>query len=312
MYTHTASIGVITCSLIHFLHTFTDWSVPISSAALHTIPTFGNSVTSASTSLTNLISTPIPSVHPTSAASPFYPQELPSKLVRKILDLEFVEMAELVPDSWRSEEVDYQCCSSHNPRIPKRGPVMNILLWVECYSSLVAVLSSKYPNKTGHFMAYQKTIIKAHRSFVGEGWVVYDTCFRRKAANMKNLDWGEVDLTLYNETFVGRAKVLHRCTLCLSELHTTSECSLSSAPYPTTATRSGTSSGWRTGERKTVPICLLYNDRYGDNCTYAPNCKFGHTCSAYQGRHPYSKCPNRRSYPYTSRNPSDTPRQRRK
>ena len=73
-------------------------------------------------------------------------------------------------------------------------------------------------------MAYQKTIIKAHHSFVGEGWVVYDTCFRRKAANMKNLDWGEVDLTLYNETFVGRAKVLHQCSICLSELHTTTEC----------------------------------------------------------------------------------------
>ena len=190
MYTHAASIDVITCSLIYFLHIFTDWSVPISSAALHTIPTFGNSVTSASTSLTNLISTPIPSVYPTSAASPFYPQELPSKLVQKILDLEFVETAELVPDSWRLEEVDYQYCSSHNPCIPKRGPVMNILLWVECYSSLVAVLSSKYPNKTSHFMAYQKTIIKAHHSFIGEGWVVYNTCFRRKAANMKKIGLG--------------------------------------------------------------------------------------------------------------------------
>ena len=218
-----------------------------------------------------MITTPIPTVRPVSALSSTYPQELPTKLVKKILDLEFVEMAELVPDSWRSEEVDYQCCSSHNSRIPKRGPVTNILLWVECYSSLVAVLSSKYPNKIGHFMAYQKTIIKAHRSFVGEVWVVYDTCFRRKAANTKNLDWGEVDLTLYNETFVGRAKVLQRCTICLSELHTTAECSM--APTPRLSVQAGSSSGWRIGEKKTVPICLLYNDREGNRCTYAPDCK---------------------------------------
>ena len=52
-------------------------------------------------------------------------------------------------------------------------------------------------------MAYQKTIIRAHHSFTGEGWAVYDSCFRTKS-----LDWAEVDLTLYNETFVGRAKVL--------------------------------------------------------------------------------------------------------
>ena len=282
----------------------------ISTAALQSIPTFGGPATSAPVSLANVISAPIPSIHSTSAPSPSYPQELPSKLVRKILELEFVEMAELVPDSWRSEEADYQCCSSHNPRIPRRGPVTNILLWVECYSSLVAVLSSKYPNKIGHFMAYQKTIIKAHRSFVGEVWVVYDTCFRRKAANMKNLDWGEVDLTLYNETFVGRAKVLHRCSICLSELHTTTECTLTSSPRPYTQLE--TSLGWRSGEKKTVPICLLYNDREGDRCTYAPACKYGHTCSACQGRHPYSRCPQRRSRPYTFRDPRDTSRQRRK
>ena len=274
------------------------------------MPTFGGPATAASVSLADMITMPIPSVRPTPATSPSYPQELPSKLVKKILDLEFVEMAELVPDSWRTEEADYQCCSSHNPRISRRGPVTNILLWVECYSSLVAVLASKYPNKIGHLMAYQKTIIKAHRSFVGEGWVVYDTCFRRKAANMKNLDWGEVDLTLYNETFVGRAKVLHRCNICLSELHTTIECSL--APGPRPSTQSGMSSGWRIGEKKAVPICLLYNDRDGDRCTYAPDCKYGHTCSACQGRHPYSKCPNRRSHPYTIRDPPGTSRRRRK
>ena len=83
-------------------------------------------------------------------------------------------MTELVSDSWRAEE-DYQCCSSHSPRIPRRGLVTNILLWLERYSSLVAVLSSKYCNKIGHFMAYQKTI---NKSFVGEGWVVYDSSTR--------------------------------------------------------------------------------------------------------------------------------------
>ena len=215
-------------------------------------------------------------------------------------------MAELVPDSWRAEEAEYQGCSTH-PRTPRRGPVTNILLWLECYSSLVAVLSSRYPTKIGQFMAYQKTIIKTQRTFVGEGWMVYDSCFRRKASNTKSLDWGEVDINLYNETFVGRAKVLQRCTTCLSELHTTAECDLIASTRPTPQT--GSSSGWRPGERKSVPICLPYNDWEGNRCTYASDCKYGHTCSACQGRHPFSKCPNRRPHPYSSRNHSDLVRQ---
>ena len=160
-----------------------DWGLSISSTTLQTFPTFGGKALSSPSSVADTITAPITTVFPVPTAPSVYPQELPSKLVKKILDLEFVEMTELMPDSWRSEKGEYQCCSSHSHCIPKRGPVINILLWLECYSSLVAVLSSKYPNKIGQFMAYQKTIIRAHRSFIGEGWVVYDSCFRRKAAN---------------------------------------------------------------------------------------------------------------------------------
>ena len=64
-----------------------------------------------------------------------------------------------------------------------------------------------------------KTIIKASKSFVGEGWVKYDTCYRRKAAAMKSMKWSEVDFNLYNETFTGRARTVPRCKHCSSEDH---------------------------------------------------------------------------------------------
>ncbi len=51
-------------------------------------------------------------------------------------------------------------------------------------------VSTKHPDKTSQFMAYQRTIVKAHRSFAGEGWLIYDTCFCRKAALTKSLEWG--------------------------------------------------------------------------------------------------------------------------
>ncbi len=102
---------------------------------------------------------------------------------------------------------------------------MTVLHLSECYATMVSVLATKYPQKTPQLMAYQRTILKAHRAFTGEGWVTYDTCYRRKAALMKSLDWGVVDFTLYNETFTGRAKVLPRCRHCSSEHHPSHACS---------------------------------------------------------------------------------------
>ena len=132
----------------------------------------------------------------TAATMPLQPSmatqlALPSKLTKKILELEFIEMTELLPDTWRLQEEDSGCCRQR--RSQQKGPVTDILVWVECYTSLVTVLASRYPSKTPDLMAYMKTIVKAHRSFMGEGWVSYDTCYRRKAAAMKSLDWGTID-----------------------------------------------------------------------------------------------------------------------
>jgi len=70
------------------------------------------------------------------------------------------------------------------------------------------VLSSCFPQTTSELMTYLKTIVKAHRSFAGEERATYDSSYRRKAAITKSLDWGQVDFTLYNETFTGRAKII--------------------------------------------------------------------------------------------------------
>ena len=134
---------------------------------------------------------------------------LPAKLQKKILDLEFIEMSELLPDTWRQQDEDTKCCQARKSL--RRGPVNDILVWTECYSTLVAVLSSRFPKQTPQLMAYQRTIVLAQRTFVGEGWIVYDTCYRRKAGVSKSLNWGDIDFTLYNETFMGRAKALARC-----------------------------------------------------------------------------------------------------
>ena len=102
---------------------------------------------------------------------------LPQKLIKKILDLEYIEMAELIPDAWHYNEEDNQCCHSTRRRSARLGPVTNILLWLDCFSTLATILVSKYVDKAAELWAYQRTIIIAQRDFEGEAWVTYDSCY---------------------------------------------------------------------------------------------------------------------------------------
>ena len=143
---------------------------------------------------------------------------LPENLRRKILNLEYVEMADLCPEAWMLEEefTDKTLAALFKRR---NEPVTNILMWVQCYASLVAVLAQQYPMQTPQFMAYLATIVRAHRNFEGLGWVVYDTAYRRQAAARKDLNWATIDTSLYNPLFTGRARATLRCTHCLSQEH---------------------------------------------------------------------------------------------
>ena len=101
-------------------------------------------------------------------------------------------------------------------------------------------------------MCYLSTIVRASQNFEGGAWVSYDAAFRRQAANRGSLDWtvmdeggvwasydaafwrqaanrgsldwAAIDLTIYNEAFTGRAKLLPRCHYCLAETHETRDC----------------------------------------------------------------------------------------
>ena len=79
---------------------------------------------------------------------------------------------------------------------------------------MAAMLASRFPVKVPQLMTYQKTIVKAHRTYAGHAWVTYDLAYRRRAANLKSLDWGVIDFNLYTETFACRGKAIPRCKFC--------------------------------------------------------------------------------------------------
>ena len=186
-------------------------------------------------------------------------------------------MAELLPDAWQDEnsvpEPGQPCRRTHRP------PVMEIMLWLECFGRLAAVLSTRHPDKAAEFWAYQTSIIRVARNFEGTAWVAYDRQYRREALARRDLNWSACNAHLYNEAFMGRAKAIPRCQHCLNETHGSSTCPLSNAE-PITL--------WQPAPRALAPddfaskqceICSNYNEgqckfQSAGTCTFARSVSF--------------------------------------
>ena len=146
----------------------------------------------------------------------------PPKLISKIENLEFVEIADLLQEAWASDATD-----SNNQtlkHLSRQPPVSDIQVWAECYMVMAAVLSCKYPAKAPELFAYARRIFHAARIYDNHAWVTYDRIYRRQAATRHSLDWSVEDQSLDNEVFAGWAKQSTRCKYCLGENHTVEAC----------------------------------------------------------------------------------------
>jgi len=215
---------------------------------------------------------------------------VPEKLAQKIIRLEFVEMRELMPETWLRDEEETSRNTLAWPR-RKVAPVTDILVWLSCYAAMVGVLSRAYPQMVPEFMAYQATIIKCCRDFDGIAWAQYDRVYRRQVAQTKDLHWSKLNPTLYSLCFAGKAKRHVACHFCLSDIHSSDQCPDNPAKlFPP----------WQQPMPFTAPVlpapklqvCHLFNSRDGPRCTYR-QCKFAHICSLCRGSHPRSICNKR-------------------
>ena len=236
--------------------------------------------------------------HSLARSGPFNPAtSLPAKLVRRILDLEFVEMSEISVDS------DLPQASTRAPT-PARLPVTDISIWVERFSLMAAILVTRFPGKAAELFAYQASIIRAERNYEGKRWVVYDRQFRREALARKDLNWSTPDSRLYNEAFTGRAKAIARCNHCLQDDHVTSLCPRNpNQPLPPwfPDMLSWPGASFQQGHRPSTPrasICRRWNE---GRCKFQA-CKYRHECLACGGPHMALECPQRCSNP-RSRSP---------
>ena len=131
-------------------------------------------------------------------------------------------MGELRADIWPEEPTSADTSSTH--RRPSKPPVTTIRSWLECYSRMAAVLTSRFPEKAAELWAYQTTIIHAAHTYEGANWVAYDRLYCREMLAAKNLNWSVPNPRLYSEAFTGRAKRHPQCPHCLSEDRSAAGC----------------------------------------------------------------------------------------
>ena len=97
---------------------------------------------------------------------------LPTTVVKKVLELEFVEMSDLrgniwADDSMPADHLHPEC------RTPVKPHVTDIRVWLECYAQMVVLLVTRFPEKGPELWAFQSTITKAAYNYEGSNWVAY-------------------------------------------------------------------------------------------------------------------------------------------
>ena len=190
---------------------------------------------------------------------------LPAKLSSRILDLEFVAMADMLPDSWQDKAKPLVVFDTQlTPRqVGRKALVQDISQRTECFSRMAAILVTRYPSKSPELWTYQALIVRAARNFEGTAWVAYDRQYRREA-------------------FTGHAKAIPRCRHCLSDSHPTSACSLE----PTLGSNP-VNTGTGQSTQPSQEVCRLYNaGRF-----HHPRCRYRHVCQDCAYQHPWTQCP---------------------
>ena len=128
---------------------------------------------------------------------------IPSRLMKRVEDGLFVEMAELLPSHLDSADLNV---NEGQVASCKRLPtVTDIIDWIQCFAVYMAIISCHKPKRIADLLGYQSLIIGASMDCREGKWVIYDRRFRLKASASQNALWSVIDVTLWNMTFPERA-----------------------------------------------------------------------------------------------------------
>ena len=230
-----------------------------------------------------------PSLNKAFVVGPGY-APVPYKLVSKITAGFFVDLAELLPDNIRAQEIEPQAflegklvVSGSKKRVIE---ITDIVTWIEAFTIFSMILCHTFPSRWKDLNQYKLLIIQTARRFSDKSWLHYDIAFRKEAAASGSTDWSRMHPDLYN-------------------FHTRSPA----------ATPAATGSSTSPALSLTEPLASLGNPRSSQYCHSWNDgrcrwpfgrCRFRHSCERCHGDHPRIQCPGRSARRDRSRSPSQS------
>ena len=222
---------------------------------------------------------------------------IPANLVLAIGRGEYVDLAELLPQSPSYEEQYTEVAEnvvvvSQSKHIKKKKVIKDIETWIQAFCTFIAVRCKKDPEHTPDLLAYAASIVKGAKDFGGTGWLSYDYQYRRLAAAKNSVSgWGQKDVVLWNEVFLKPGSS--------ASLSGSNEPELGDR-RPVTRKRSGEPQQPTPGPKKSKQkdkswkgsVCYAYS--YGGKCS-REGCQYLHICYMCGEGHPQISCPKKDS-----------------
>lgn len=107
----------------------------------------------------------------------------PAKILKKIREGDFVDVAELLRDNieveHRQGQVEGGCSSliSNSANKARRWEEPDILSWCQCFAIFVSMIAIMQPERVSQMLAYQAMLVWEARQCGGGGWKQYDSTF---------------------------------------------------------------------------------------------------------------------------------------
>ena len=207
---------------------------------------------------------------------------VPNKVVTKVTSGMFIELADLLAENTKSQEIEPQAflegkllVSGSKKRVVE---ITDILSWVEAFTIYSLILCQSFPMRWTDLSQYKLLIIQMAKRFPGLAWLhsAYDVAFRKEAAATGLTDWSRMNLDLYN--FHTRAGAI--------------ESTVASQPTPPNQSSTGTPGPSAKGQNRhrASRYCHPWNDHGHCRWPYG-QCRFLHKCESCSRDHPSVKCP---------------------
>ena len=131
---------------------------------------------------------------------------IPSKIISQILDFKFIEMHELIPENLENPSNEVATFVFDGRSIVpttasstrKKGDNVDIITWVECFTSFLSVMTTYHPARARDLLAYMALIIRIAKQFPGRCWYNYDRAFRLHAAASNLTNWSQINPDSYH------------------------------------------------------------------------------------------------------------------